>query len=123
VRRLPKPHVGFEAFVEVLAKIVETYPDDFGTGIDVSAMRARLADYQALEAERDEAASQLALLEDTRLQLGSSVWQDELLIYARARSAARTNPGVLHAIEGFEQFMKRGPQKKAKATVPPASTT
>jgi hypothetical protein len=123
VRRLPKPHAGFEAFVEPLAEIVQSYPNDFGTGIDLAAMRDSLARYQALAALRAQLADQLALVDDTRVQLSSAVWMEQMLIYSRARSAARTNADILHAIEKFESFMKTGPQKKPASSTPPAPGT
>jgi hypothetical protein len=121
VRRLPKPHAGFEAFVEPLAEIVETYPNDLGTGIDAPAMREHLAQYQALTAQRTALAKQLALIDDTRVRLSSLVWTGEMLIYSRARSAARTNEDILHAIEDFERFMKTGPHEKATAPSTPSA--
>jgi hypothetical protein len=122
VRRLPKPHQGFEAFVEPLAQIVESHPNDLGTGLDIAAMRDELTSYLALVDQIKVAAAALARLENTRVQLGASVWSSELLIYSRARSVGRTNAEVSYAIEAFEQFMKNGPQKKATAPSTPPST-
>jgi hypothetical protein len=121
VRKLPKPHAGFEAFVEPLAQIVQSYPNDLGTGLDLASMRAELASYEALVAEIAAASKALARLENTRVQLGASVWAREMLIYSRARSVGRTNLEVRYAIQEFEQFMKNGPHKKTAA--PPAPST
>jgi hypothetical protein len=121
VRRLPKPHAGFEAYVEPLAQIVQRYASELGVGIDVAAMRDCLTKYQALAQALADAAEQLALIENTRLQLSSTVWDQEMLILSRIRSAGRTNPSLLHAIRAFEEFMKHGPHKKS--TTPSAPTT
>jgi len=121
VRRLPKPHTGFEAYVEPLAQIVQRYSSELGVGIDVAAMRDDLAKFQALAEQLSDASELLALIENTRLQLSSGVWAQELLILSRARSAGRTNPSLLHAIRAFEDFMKNGPQKKATTSSTPSA--
>jgi hypothetical protein len=122
VRRLPKPHTGFEAFVEPLAQIVQRYSDELGAGIDAAAMRDDLAKYQALAEQLADANEQLALIENTRLQLSSGVWAQELLILSRVRSAGRTNASLRHAIRAFEDFLKLGPKKKATEPTTPPST-
>ena len=121
VRRLPKPHTGFEAYVEPLAQIVQRYSSELGVGIDVAAMRDDLAKFQALAEQLSDASELLALIENTRLQLSSGVWEQELLILSRVRSAGRTNASLLRAISAFEEFMKHGPHKKT--TKPSAPTT
>ncbi len=88
VRRLPKVHIGFEAFVEPLAEIAETFADDMGRGgIDLSSMREALAAYQDLAAAHEEAKQKLALIADTRRFNAAKVWSQELIIYNRARAA------------------------------------
>lgn len=124
VRRLPKPHTGFEQFAGSLAALVEDYPTELGTGgINLAAMRASLARYQALAAPRAAAAQQLALVDDTRLAQGSAAWAQMLLIYSRAQVAARTNINVRRAIEAFERFMKHPAHKKATVTTPATPST
>jgi hypothetical protein len=121
VRKLPKPHAGFEAYVEPLAQIVQSYPNDLGTGLDVAAMRAELTSYEALVAEITAAQNALARLENMRVQLGASVWGHEMLIYSRARSVGRTNAELRFAIQPFEKFMKNGPHKKTAAPPTPGT--
>jgi hypothetical protein len=123
VRRLPKPHAGFEAFVEPLAQIVQRHSDELGVGIDVAAMRDSLAKYQALAEQLADAAEQLTLIENTRLQLSSGVWEQELLILSRVRSAGRTNASLRREIRAFEEFLKHGPHKKTATPSAPTTPT
>jgi hypothetical protein len=111
--------VGFQGILEDCAELVQTFPNELGGGdIDVAGMRKDLADYTALAEQRASLAKELALVEDTLQMLGSRVWSQEMTIYARGRTAARTNVNVKRAIEPIERFMKHGPHKK----VAPPST-
>jgi hypothetical protein len=126
VRKLPKPHTGFEAFVAPFAALVRANLDDLGaSGVDVDAMEQDYADYSALTAARAEVAQRLSAIDDTRLFLAAKVWAQELIIYARGRAASRTNILVKRGIEAFARFLKNGPQKKTatpSAPTPPTTT-
>jgi hypothetical protein len=63
------------------------------------------------------------LLDDTRFYHSSSAWSQTLLMYDRAKSAARTNPSIAAALEAFEAFLKHKKKKLAAAPVTPSSTT
>jgi stress response protein YsnF len=116
VRRLPKVHVGFEAFVEPLAEIAEDFADDMGRGgIDLASMREALANYQDLAAVQSELEERLALVIHTRQFNKAKVWSQELIIYNKARAAARTNREVAVAIEAFARFMKPKVKRKKRA--------
>jgi hypothetical protein len=124
VRKRPKPHTGFEAFVAPFAALVRANLDDLGaSGVDVDAMEKDYADFLALEAPRAAAAQQLAAIDDTRLFLAAKVWAQQLIIYARGRAASRTNILVKRGIEAFARFLKNGPQKKTTASAPTPPTT
>jgi hypothetical protein len=125
VRSLLKPHVGFEAFVEPLAKLVEKYSAElYMRGIDIEKMRASFADIVKLDAQRAEAAEHTALLDNSRGLAASDVWKQMLIIYAAARQAGEENGDIDGAIGGFESFMKTGPRKPAQpAVTPPVATT
>jgi hypothetical protein len=131
VRKLPKPHTGFEAFIAPFIALVRANPDDLGaSGVDLDAMSKDFADYSALTAPRAaaaqklaEAAQQLAAIDDTRLLLGSRIWTGELIIYARGRAAARTNVLVKRGIEAFARFMRNARSKKTTAPSAPSKPT
>lgn len=123
LRRLVRPHPGYEAFAEPFAQMLSQFEGEISmSGIDVEGMRASIRKYQDLTATREAAARQLALIDRTRLVATSSAYSQMLLIYARAKAAARTNPDIALAIKSFEQFMKHAPRTKA-ATKTPAPTT
>jgi hypothetical protein len=107
IRRMPKPHPGFEQLVTALASLVRDYPNAIGRdGIDLDALAKDLAAVEALNAPCDEARLRLALLMETRFFYRSRAWSRVLLMYDRARSAARTNASIARAIRAFERFMK-----------------
>jgi hypothetical protein len=120
-QRLQKPHTGYEAFVEPLAKLVEQYAASIVTeGIDIELMRSALREVQQLATQRTPVAEHLALLDSAGLVAAATVWEQMLLIYNAARSAGRVNEAVEGAIDPFAQFMKTGPRKQV---TPPATTT
>jgi hypothetical protein len=79
-----------------------------------------LPDAEALEAPCAQAEQQLRLLADTRFFHQSSAWSVTLLIYDRAKSAARS-PSIARALEAFEAFLKH--KKKRLVTPTPVASS
>jgi hypothetical protein len=116
---MAKPHPGFEKLVDRLASLVRDHPEAIGRqGIDLDALMKHLATVQALNAPCEETRQRLALLTETRFFHNSKAWALVLLMYNRARSAARTNASIARALKAFEQFMKH----KKKRVVARATT-
>jgi hypothetical protein len=119
MRRLPRPHGGYEKFVDPLSDLVREYPELISRdGIDLDGLKTSVETAQALEAPCARAAQQLELLENTRFYHASNGWSQVLLMYDRAKSAARTNPAIARALEAFEVFLKH---KKKLVTPMPAA--
>ena len=121
LRRMVKPHGGYEEFVEPLSELVRQFPEAVGQeGIDLDALKTSVNTTQALKAPCAQAAQRLELLENTRFYHASLGWSQTLLIYDRLRSAARTNASIARALEAFENFLKH---KKKLVTPTPATPT
>jgi hypothetical protein len=126
-RRLVRPHTGYEDFIDLFSKLVATYEDELGAGIDVEAMRTAFDNAASLQpahaaavARLTEAQAQVALVGDTEAVQEANGWKEMLLIYGRAQQAARTNTQIEVMIEPFMRFMKTGPRTKKPVTTPPA---
>jgi hypothetical protein len=121
LRRMVKPHGGYEEFVDPLSDLMREFPDAVGLeGIDLNALKTSVATAQALKAPCAQAAQQLELLENTRFYHASLGWSQLLLMYDRLKSAARTNASIARALEAFELFLKH---KKKLVTPAPATPT
>jgi hypothetical protein len=121
VRRLPKPHAGFLGLVDDCVSLVHDFPNELsGSDIDVAGMEKDQANATVLVARRAALAKELALVDDTLVSLNSRIWTQEMIIYAHARVAARSNMDVKRAIEPIERFLKHAAHKKV---APPPSTT
>jgi predicted RNA-binding Zn ribbon-like protein len=122
IRRMVKPHGGFEKFTDPLVALVRQFPELISRdGIDLEALKTSLATAEALEAPCAQAEQQLRLLADTRFFHQSSAWSVTLLIYDRAKSAARTSPSIARALEAFEAFLKH--KKKRLVTPTPVTSS
>ena len=120
IKRMLKPHGGFEEFVDPLAALAREYPDLISQdGIDLEELKTSIATADALDAPCAQAEQQLRLLADTRFYHQSNAWSVTLLLYDRAKSAARTNPSIARALEAFEAFLKH--KKKKLVTPTPAA--
>jgi len=101
-----------------MADVATQFASDLGTnGLDVEGMLASLSNYRALAPARAATARHLQLIDNTRAFEASNAWKQVLVIYARARAAAQTNPDLATAIRAFEQFMKNGRRRKGGAPV------
>jgi hypothetical protein len=126
VRRLVRPHRGFEVFVEPMVTMYRANLDALRIkGYDPQTTLDDLAAYEALLAEEQAAQLRLELVQKTRLMHASNAWGGVLRIYARADLAAKADAVIDRAIARFRDFMKMGPRKKAVVapTEPAAPTT
>ncbi len=88
IRELPKPHKGFEAFVDPLFTLYEENETALSIdGLDIASARQAMSDYESLAAAEAEAEQKLALIRATRLLKASTVYSVQLAIYARAFKA------------------------------------
>jgi hypothetical protein len=123
LQRLPRPHGGYEKFVGPLSDLVRANPDAIAlAGIDLDELKEHVDVSTALETPVAQAEEQLKLLSDTRLYHASLGWSMTLLMYDRAKSAARSDPAIARALAAFEAFLKHK-KKKPVAVKPVASTT
>ena len=122
IKRLARPHAGYEQLVGPLVAAAREFPDVF-EGINLTALASHVATAQALKAPCAQAEQQLRLLEDTRFYHSSNGWSLTLLLYDRAKSAARVNPSIAQALEAFEAFLKHKKKPVTPAPVTPSSTT
>jgi hypothetical protein len=124
VRRLPKPHAGFAALIDICVGLVHDFPDELSSSdIDVAGLQKDQADATALSATRASLMKELALVNDTLVALNARIWTQETIIYAHGRVAARSSAAVKRAIEPIERFMKHGPRKKPPTTASTSSSS
>jgi hypothetical protein len=122
VRRLVRPHRGFELFVQPIVALYRANIDALRIkGYDPQTTLDEYAAYQALLAEEQAAQLHLELVQKTRLLYASNAWGAVLRIYARAELAAKLDSVIERGIARFRAFMKKAPQKKAAE--PTAPTT
>jgi hypothetical protein len=120
LRRMPRPHGGFEKFVGPLSALVRANPGSIAqAGFDLDELKAHVDAAAALDAPVAQAEEQLTLLADTRFYHASMAWSQTLLMYDRAKSAARSDPAIARALEAFEAFLKH--RKKRLVTPTPAT--
>jgi hypothetical protein len=121
LRRLPRPHKGFDVFASRLATFYRQNEAALRIdGIDIDAMLADVQGYVALAETEYAAQRQLAKVQATRLVHASSAWKTMLEIYARAATVGRVNAAIRAGIAEFADFMKQARKKKTPAT---ATTT
>ena len=124
LRRLPRPHGGYEKFVGPLSDLVRANPEAIAlAGIDLDEIKEHVDAAAALETPVAQAEEQLKLLSDTRLYHASMGWSQTLLMYDRAKSAARSDPAIARALQAFEAFLKHKKKKAAAAATPVTSST
>jgi len=118
-RRLVKPHVGFEEFVQPLITLYKANLAQMRIeGVDPDALVVKTRKFLARATDEQAAREALQRIKDERLQDSSEVWTFLLEIYARAQVFARTDPAMKRAIAEFTSFLKHGPRKTAAPVTP-----
>jgi hypothetical protein len=124
VRRLVRPHRGFDLYVQPIIALYRANLDTLRMkGYDPQTTLDEYEAYQSLLAQEQAAQLQLEMVQKTRLMLASNVWGALLRIYARCELAAKVDAVIDRAIVRFRQFMKKAPQKKAAPSEPAEPAT
>jgi hypothetical protein len=119
VKKLPRPHKGFDAFVGPLVALFKENSRALSTdGLDVAGLLGVVRQYQALAETEYAATKQLEKVQTTRLVYAANAWHTVLEMYARALVVGRTNAAVKAGIADFVQFMKHARKRKTKASGP-----
>ena len=119
VKKLPRPHKGFDAFAGPLVALFKANSRALSAdGLDVGGLLALVRQFQALAETEYAATKQLEKVQTTRLVYAATAWHTLLEMYARALVVGRTNPTVKAGIADFVQFMKHARKRKTKASGP-----